>query len=229
MTNTFLGHKRIEAKDKRQITKDWLSFFPEFREYKPMHLIRRNGAFLCGILLERYSSNTYYKPIFHIHNLMIDDDNSSSMSLGAVTNLLNRKGARDSVTLLQHKTDFYSYAERLKQQVSLLQKNTLGCDELVSYIKTQREHFFDYQVYDFQNIILALFWCGKVAEAEKELKNASKIISQWPESTWVIRHLGAEGWEQQARQLMNMETLKANVEKQIEKYKLEKFTDYKFE
>ncbi|MDR2907662.1 MAG: hypothetical protein LBU91_06710 [Bacteroidales bacterium] len=229
MNNTFSGHKRIEAKDKRQITKDWLSFFPEFREYKPMHLIRRNGAFLCGILLKRYSGNIDYEPIFHIHNLMIDDDNSSSMSLGAVTNLLNRKGARDSVTLFQHKTDFYSYAERLKQQVSLLQKKTLGCDELVSYIKIQREHFFDYQVYDFQNIVLALFWCGKVAEAEKELENAKKIISKWDESTWVIRHLGVEGWEQQVRQLMNMDTLKANVEMQLSKYKLEKFTDYKFE
>jgi hypothetical protein len=67
-----------------------------------MRLIRRNGAFLCGILLERYSSNTYYKPIFHIHNLMINDD-SLSMSLGAVTYLLNNKGASDSVSLFQHK------------------------------------------------------------------------------------------------------------------------------
>jgi hypothetical protein len=41
--------------------------------------------------------------------------------------------------------------------------------------------------------------------------------------------LGAEGWEQQVRQLMNMDTLKANVEMQLSKYKLEKFTDYKFD
>ena len=27
---------KIGTKDKRQITKDWLSYFPEFKEYKPM-------------------------------------------------------------------------------------------------------------------------------------------------------------------------------------------------
>ncbi|MDR2906099.1 MAG: hypothetical protein LBU73_09110 [Helicobacteraceae bacterium] len=99
----------------------------------------------------------------------------------------------------------------------------ISCDELVSYIKT---HCSDFQAYDFQNIPLALFWCGKEAEAEKELENAKKIISQWDDSVWVIRHLGVEGWEQQVRQLMNMDILKANVERQLQKYKLESFSDF---
>ena len=81
-------------------------------------------------------------------------------------------------------------------------------------------------MYDFENIVLALFWCGKVAEAKKELEKAKKIISQWSESTWVIRHLGVEGWEQRVRQLMNRDKLSANVESQIQKYKLENFPDF---
>jgi len=218
---------KIGTKEKRQITKDWLSYFSEFGELKPMHLIRRNGAFLCGIYLQTYTSKVDYEPLFHISNLMVDSDNNApSMSLGGITNLLNRKGARDRVRYIWHKEQFESYAERLKQQVSLLQKNTFDCEELVSYIKIARERFFDYSVYDFENIVLALFWCGKVTEAEKELESVKKIISQWSEDTWVIRHLGVEGWEQQVRQLMNMDTLKATVESQLQKYQLENFPDF---
>lgn len=44
------------------------------------------------------------------------------ISLGSDTFLLNHKGARDGVSFLQHKESFRKYAERLKQQIPLLQK-----------------------------------------------------------------------------------------------------------
>jgi hypothetical protein len=34
-------NNKIETKDKKLITKDWLSFFQGFNEYKPMYIIRR--------------------------------------------------------------------------------------------------------------------------------------------------------------------------------------------
>jgi len=216
-------NSKIEAKDRKQITKDWLSFFPEFKEYKPMWIVRRNGVFLCGIHLQTHSGNWDYEPIFHIYNLMVD---FPVISLGAATYLLNRKGARDRVTLLQHKEYFCSYAERLKQQVSLLQKNTFDCEEFVSYLKTTANNSIGYPSETFKDIILTLFWCGKEAEAEKELENAKKIMSQWDNDVLVIRNLGVDGWEQQIRQLMNMDTLQTTVEKQLQKYKLEKLIDF---
>jgi hypothetical protein len=215
-------NNKIETKDKKLITKDWLSFFQGFNEYKPMHIIRRNGAFLCGILLERHSGNIDYEPVFHIYNLMVD---FPVISLGAVTYLLNHKGARDRVTLLQHKESFNSYAERLKQQVSLLQKDIISCDELVSYIKMTVNNSIGYPAESLRDIVLALFWCGKVEDAEKEIANGKRIIAQWDDAA-KQRFNGENGWVQQVRQLMNRDTLKANMEKQIQKYKLEKFTDY---
>jgi len=89
----------IEKKDRKQITKDWLSLFPDFSEYKPMHLIRRNGVFLCGIYLQTHSGNWDYEPIFHIHNLMID---FPVVSLGSTTYLLNKKGAKDRACLSRY-------------------------------------------------------------------------------------------------------------------------------
>ena len=96
-----------------------------------MHLIRRNGAFLCGIYLQTHSGNWDYEIIFHIYNLMVD---FPVISLSSDTFLLNHKGARDGVTLFQHKEGFSNYAERLKQQIPLLQKDIISCNELVTYI-----------------------------------------------------------------------------------------------
>jgi len=165
---------KIGTKDKRQITKDWLSFFPEFKEYKPMWIIRRNDSFLCGIHLQRHSGNIDYEPIFHIYNLMVD---FPGISFGAATYLSNKKGARDRVTLFQHKENFNSYAERLKQQISLLQEDTISCDELVTYIKMTVYNSIGYPAEDLQDIVLALFWCGKVDEAEKEIENGRDYFS----------------------------------------------------
>ena len=217
-------NERIGTKDKRQITRDWLSFFPAFKEYKSMWLIRRNGAFLCGIHLQRHSGNIDYEPIFHIYNLMVD---FPVISFGAATYLLNHKGARDRATLFQHKENFINYTERLKQQVSLLQKNTVSCDELVSYIKkTSNDSIHHPYPSDlFQDIVLALFWCGKITEAEQEIANSRRIISQWDEAD-KQQFNDTDGWEQQVRQLMNMDTLKATVENQLQRYKLEKFRDF---
>jgi hypothetical protein len=190
-----------------------------------MHLIRRNGAFLCGIHLQTHSGNWDYEMIFHIYNLMVD---FPVISLSSDTFLLNHKGARDGATLSQHKESFSSYAERLKKQVSLLQKNTISCEDLVAYIKMTINNSIGFPAESFRDIVLTLFWCGKTAEAEKEIVNAKKIISQWPEDV-KQRFNGESGWEQQVRQLMNMDTLRATVEKQLQKYKLDGFTDYQLE
>lgn len=211
----------IEKKDRKQITKDWLSFFAGFSEYKPMHLIRRNGAFLCGIHLQTHSGNWDYEIIFHVYNLMVD---FPVISLNSDTFLLNHKGAKDGVTLFQHKDNFNSYTERLKQQISLLQKDTISCNELVAYIKETVNNSISYPAESLRDIVLALFWCGKLEDVEKEIANSREIISQWDNAA-TQRFGGVDGWEKQVRGLMNMDTLSANLEKQIQKYKLENFTD----
>lgn len=212
----------IEKKDRKQITKDWLSFFTGFNEYNPMHLIRRNGAFLCGIYLQTHSGNWDYEIIFHIHNLMVD---FPVISLGSDTFLLNHKGARDGVTLFQHKESFSNYAERLKQQIPLLQKDVISCDELVAYIKRTVDNSIGYPAESLRDIVLALFKCGKITEAEQEIANAKRIISQWDDDA-TQRFGGVSGWEKQVRELMNMDILNTTMEKQLQKFKLDKLTDF---
>lgn len=212
----------IEKLNKNRITTDWLNLFPNFIKYKPMHLIRRNGAFLCGIYLQTHSGNWDYEMIFHIHNLMVD---FPVISLGSNTFLLNHKGARDGVTSLQHKEGFRNYAERLKQQIPLLQKDVISCNELVAYIKRTVDTSIGYPAESLRDIVLALFKCGKDTEAEQEIANAKRIISQWDDAA-TQRFGGVIGWEKQVRELMNMDVLNATIENQLQKFKLDKLTDF---
>jgi hypothetical protein len=219
---SFEETMELIKKDRKQITKDWLSFFMGFSEYKPMHLIRRNGAFLCGIHLQTHSGNWDYEMIFHIYNLMVD---FPVISLSSDTFLLNHKGARDSVSLSQHKESFSNYAERLKQQVPLLHKDIVNCDELVTYIKTTINNSIGYPAESFRDIVLALFWCGKINESEKEIADAKKIISRWDNAA-TQRFGGVSGWEKQVRELMNIDILNSTMEKQLQKFKLTNYYDY---
>jgi hypothetical protein len=233
--STFLGRKKIDAKDKRRITKDWLSFFPGFHEYKPLWILRRNGPFLCGIHLERHSSNTDYAPLFHTCNLMVD---FPVIPLSGSIYLLNHNMARDCVTVRQHQESFTGYAERLKNQVCLLQKDTLSCDEIVAHLKTAARHSYTFScpsitseawaAHLLRDIVLALFWCGKQRTAEQELENAKKIMSEWDENVWVIRELGVKGWERELRKLMNMDALQSTVKQQLKKFNLGNFSDSLF-
>jgi hypothetical protein len=224
MSNKFQGHDRIETKDKRQITKDWLRFFPSFKEYKPMWMLRRHGAFICGIHLRRTSSNIYYEPLFHIHNLMAD---FPVISLSAAASLLNRKGAREVITLRQHKEKFADYAERFKQQIPLLHKDALSCDDLVAYLKQAVENYIGYPASELRDIILTLFWCGKTEEAEIELENAREIMLQWDNRVLAIRENGVEGWIQETKKMMDKDSLRATMEINLRKYKIEEFADCK--
>lgn len=212
----------IEKLNKNRITTDWLNLFPDFVKYKTMHLIRRNGAFLCGIYLQTHSGNWDYEVIFHIHNLMVD---FPVISLSSDTFLLNHKGARDGVTPVQHKEGFSNYAERLKQRIPLLQKEIISCNELVTYIKNAANNSIGYPAESLRDIVLALFKCGKGTEAEQEIANARRIISQWDDDA-TQRFGGVIGWEKEVRKLMNMDILNATIGNQLQKFKLDNLTDY---
>ena len=216
--------KTLDRKSQNVISKDWLSEFPDFKQYKPMLLIRRNGPVLCGFDLRTTSSKEDYEPTFFIHGLMIEA--APVMSMGSVFTSLTDKGARDYVRICSHEKDFRDASLRIKKSISPLQKASLSLYELIEFIKKQESYKY-YSSYEFEIIILLLFYYGKVDKAEKELENALSIISRWDNSTWLIRFLGVKGWDRKMRNLMNKDTLQENINKEIVKYKLEEFIDYR--
>lgn len=213
----------IEKKDRKQITKDWLMFFPEFCEYKTMHILRRNGPFLCGIHLQTYSSNEYYDVIFHIQNLMV---HFPVIYFGTPSFLLNDKGAKEGISLVRHREEIEDITLRLKKEIKLLDSQQIELDDLVAYINKSVEQSAIYPDDSLRDTTLSLFWFGKKDKAEKELMRAKELIGTWPENV-TRRFNGVEGWEKQVRELMNMDVLNATIENQLQKFKLDKLTDYR--
>lgn len=213
----------IEKKDRKQITKDWLMFFPEFCEYKTMHILRRNGPFLCGIHLQTYSSNEYYDVIFHIQNLMV---HFPVIYFGTPSFLLNAKGAKEGISLVRHREEIEDITLRLKKEIKLLDSQQIELDDLIAYIHKSVKQSAIYPDDSLRDTILSLFWFGKKDKAEKELMRAKELIGTWPENV-TQRFNGVEGWEKQVRELMNMDVLNATIENQLHKFKLDKLTDYR--
>ena len=87
-----------------------------------------------------------------------------------------------------NKESFRKYAERLKQQIPLLQKDVISCDELVAYIKRTVDNSIGYPAESLRDIVLALFKCGNITEAEQEIANGKRIISQWDD--YATQHFG---------------------------------------
>src|SRR5689334_13255395 len=61
--------KKLTAQLVRQITRDWNDLFPQMAVFRPMWLMRRIGPLVQGIVLERSSGGTQYRPILHVHDL----------------------------------------------------------------------------------------------------------------------------------------------------------------
>ena len=109
--------KKLTLTAKQQITEDWNRCFPEMGIYKPLHLLRRVGPVLIGILLERDSTKDRYLPTFHVHNL--------AKPFPVITLTLSEPlrteitQAPDQIKVSQHESRFEEASERMDRQALL--------------------------------------------------------------------------------------------------------------
>ena len=211
-----------EKLNKNRITSDWLNLFPGFAKYKTMHLIRRNGCFLLGLQFESLSSQRY-RVCFHLYNLMVDL-NVPTIPLISVTHLLNKKGAINSFSMQEHDNGLEVIVNELYSQVPLLTKKVLKYSDLITYMKGIRNIFYDKTT--LTDIVLLNYCYRDNEQEENEIENGKRIISDWPERV-TCDYGGAKGWEKEVRKLMNIGTLNAAMENQLQKFKLDKLTDYR--
>ncbi len=213
-----MAYEKFTRKDKKKITEDWASEFPDFTIYKPMHLIRRNGPFLCGLHFATYSSNDSYKVIFHIHSLMTE---FPVITLGISTYLTNKRNAEESITLQWHQNHFKSIAEIIRQKITLLQKSNLKLEDLSEYIEN---NMFDWELSAFESLILMHFKFGESEKAFDKLTLYKNKISNWPED--VKKRINESTWKEDLILLMNNEKLDKTVYSELEKFNLLHIKDY---
>lgn len=211
----------IEKLNKNKITADWLKLFPDFNKYKTMHIIKRNGCFLLGLQFESLS-NQRYRVCFHLYNLMVDL-NTPTIPLISVTHLLNKKGVINSFSMQEHDKNLEIIVNELYYQIPILRKKQLIYSDLITYMAGTKNIFYDKTT--LTDIVLLNYYCGKNEQAEHEIEKGKRIISNWPERV-TNNYGGAKGWEKEVRGLMNINLLNTTIEKQLQKFQLNRFTDY---
>ena len=75
------------------------------------------------------------------------------------------------------------------------------------------------------DIVLLNYRYRNNEQAENEIENGKRIISDWPERV-TCDYGGAKGWDKEVRKLMNIGALYSTMENQLQKFKLDKLSDF---
>lgn len=166
---------------KARITADWSRCFPELGVYRPMHLLRRVGPVLIGIVLDRDSSNTSYRPTFHVHNLTRE---STEVTLTLWQPLMTtRTSAPDTIDVRVHAAKHREAAQRLAQQAPL---PLAGDVSLVSILDAYRRYLSGQGVLGwdpslYEEMVLVCSWAGRDDLSRAIVEEAHFAIQGWPQ------------------------------------------------
>lgn len=153
---------------------------------------------------------------------MVDLD-IPTIPLISATYLLNKKGAINSFSMQEHDNNLKSIVNELYNQVPILAKKQLTNSDLITYMNGVKNIFHDKTT--LTDIVLLNYYCGNNEQTESEIEKGKKIISGWPERV-AIDYGSAKGWEKEVRELMNIDLLNTTIERQLQKFKLDKIVDY---
>ena len=105
---------------KKQIINDWQKIFPELKKQGSISLDNRLGPLITGIYI-KVVRNTYYTPIFYVHNLCREYSSiTTSLQCGSET-----------MALEKHEERYIFSAERLKNKLPIPLKGDVSIDNSV--------------------------------------------------------------------------------------------------
>lgn len=185
--------KTLTASARRRITADWLDQFPELGEYKALHLLRRIGPLLQGIVLEQTSGNDAYRPTFHMHCLLRPSP-VVTMSL-AHRMQSDRSGAPDSIEVVHHESEHIEAAHRLARQAPLTLSGPLRLSDVLEayrrFAGRPGTHFDANDLYEDMARICA--WLGDEDKARQIVAEGFLELGTWP-SDIICQVGGREAW-----------------------------------
>lgn len=215
--------KKLTTSIKRKITKAWEEEFPNLVIYKNMRLLRRVGMILQGICLDRDSSNDNYLPIFHIHNLVLQE--SDFISLTLCHPLVTRKhGVPSHVTFVKHEEQFQSIVNEFRSQIPFPLEGDLKCDDILSafddYIKNGKAET-QYPLNPYRDIFCLLVWCNRIDEAKSFFDKAYENIQTWPERVTKYAEDRIEDFIAKKVYLEKPELIRKRVDEVVRELKIE--------
>ena len=183
--------------------------------YKPLHLLRRAGPLLIGIVLERDSSNLSYRPTFHVHSLTSDFSEVSLTMSQALSTV--RTNAPETIDVVRHDAKHREAAERLSKQAALpLSGDLLLSTVVAAYQAYLRRPTTHYQPELYEDIALISAWLGEAEQASRVIEEATCAIGSWPEN--ILEAIGGlEEWIAALRDRASRpDEVRADVERRAE-------------
>ena len=213
--------KKLTPTAKRKITEDWNRRFPEMGFYKPLHLLRRVGPLLIGILLERDSTNDCYLPTFHVHNL----GNIFPVITLTLSEPLRTETtqAPDKIKVSQHASRFKEACKQLSYQAPLpLEGNVQLSAVIRAYKASFGKPTTHYQVELLEDTIMISSWCRDEERAVALLSEAKEVLFSWPKD--ILDSIGGlEAWYSRCWRLIEKPRLtEKTVGEEIKRLGLEK-------
>lgn len=185
--------KSLTASTRRRITADWLEQFRGLGEYKPLHLLRRVGPLLEGVVLERTSGKDVYRPTFHVH-CSLRPSPVVTMSL-AHRLQSDRSGGPDAVPVVHHESKYVEAATRLAKQAPLALSGELRLSDVLEayrrFAGRPGTHFDANDLYEDMAGVCA--WSGDTERATQIIAEGFSKLGEWPSE--ILRQMGGrEAW-----------------------------------
>lgn len=195
--------------------------YPSLGRYRPLHLLRRLGPLLEGVVLDRTSGNNEYFPTFHVHCLAKE---FPAVSL----TLAHRLSGGDSglpvpITVGQHDVRFVDAANRLRQQSPLPLDGDLRLDQVLdayaAFSKTFPARSQLPSLFEDMSRMCALF--ERAEQARSLVEEGYARLGEWPQQA-LDRIGGREPWRERALHgISDRERLLATVQEQVQALKVE--------
>lgn len=209
--------KKLTPSIRKKITNDWYSELQSLVIYEPLHLLRRLGPFLEGIVLDRSSGNEDYLATFHLHNLAILSD--GEINLGLYTPFCNSKGAKYRITVLHHDKSFREIISSFKKQFPLKVEGSVRCDALLqAYQKYIDENgaLTQYPRSQWFDMLTALIWCNRLMEAKVFYDKCISDMASWPDRVKEYSQNKLQEFYNLKSWIEHPEAMKSNVEESLE-------------
>ena len=205
------GKEGRKMATKKQIINDWQKIFPELKKQGSISLDNRLGPLITGIYI-KVVRNTYYTPIFYVHNLCREYSSiTTSLQCGSET-----------MALEKHEERYIFSAERLKNKLPIPLKGDVSIDKIIEgyklYLSNPKRKSFQ----ECKDIALVCGWYGDKEKLDSILKYIWDNV-QDDKNHPFFRETGVEAWfEEICEESRNYEKLHEICEKEIIKHKVEK-------
>lgn len=210
--------EQFSTLDKKIVTADWERKLKFLKKYKNMYLYNRIGPLIIGVYLKMGRTNTYYTPIYYVHNLCREFPQIM------LTMCIEGK----MISIKNHNEMYVSVAELLTNQAFIPMGGDLTIDNIISGYE---RYFRDPDISSFveyEDLALICGWTKNVDKIEYALDIVHKSLKSWPEERYFSQYGGFENWfSHLEREVWAGDVLNDICEAELLKHKLTKVPERK--